>query len=114
MRISRIRILGRIVGGSRSAALPIYRASGRGPCQPRFRSDRSVGFSLRPDPTRKLRTDNDSDWNATARRNREGRVNFHVSEIARHVECGSRFQANRKGLPFVDEPADDALGTELE
>jgi hypothetical protein len=41
-------------------------------------------------------------------------VNFHVSEIARHVECGSRFQANRKGLPFVDEPADDALGTELE
>ena len=39
-------------------------------------------------------------------------MNFHFSEIVRHVECGSRLQANRKGLPFVDEPADDALGAE--
>ena len=43
---------------------------------------------------------------------REGRVNFHVFEIVRHVECGSRFRADRKGLPFVDEPADDALRAE--
>ena len=39
-------------------------------------------------------------------------MNFHVFEIVRHVECGSRFRADRKGLPFVDEPADDALRAE--
>ena len=62
MRILRVRILGWIVGGSRSAALIYVAHLDAGPSEPRFRSDRSVGFSLRPDPTRKLQTDNDSDW----------------------------------------------------